>query len=167
MKVMEQTRAEAKQRARVIRSSQPELFPAEEMPHSRPIDDLRLRNLANAKRRILQALETHAQLLYEDAWDLALAFPLVWECDLKTWIQAWEKAGMLKIDGITAQRVPKLKANNTLVWIQRHENDLRTSGRSTTMAELGMASPVKNENHGSEGKGKSTLVHPRRLPPTG
>jgi three-Cys-motif partner protein len=119
MKVMEQTRAEAKQRARVRKSSQPELFPAEELPHSRPIDRLRNRNLAKAERAVFEAMKAHGRLPYEAAWNLAVAFPLVWESDVKGWIKSWVDAGVLNIEGLKPrQRVPKLKANNALVWIQ-------------------------------------------------
>ena len=96
------------------------------MPHSRPINNLRRRNLAEAKRDVLEALKARPRLPYEDAWDLALAFPLVWESDVKAWIEAWREAGVLKIEGLTRrQRVPKLKANNTLVWVQPTRNERR------------------------------------------
>jgi three-Cys-motif partner protein len=115
MKLMEQTRAEAKQRARIQKSNQPELFPAEEMPQSRPIDHLRHRNLATAERRVLEELKSRNRLPYEDAWDLALAFPLVWESDVKAWIEAWRRAGTLRIEGLKPrQRVPKLKSKHVL-----------------------------------------------------
>ena len=118
MKVMELTRAEAKERTRVKKSNQPGLFPPDEMPHSRPIDDLRLRNLEHAERSILESLKTHTRVPYEDAWDMALAFPLVWESDVKAWIAGWTKAGTVKIEGLKAgQRVPRLKANIALVWV--------------------------------------------------
>src|SRR5262245_7617496 len=119
MNVMEQTRAEAKQRARVKKSNQPELFTAEEMPHTRPIDNLRRRHLANAERAVAEALTKCSRLRYEDAWDLALASSLVWESDLKAWIETWKSEGKLKVDGLKpGQRVPRLKANNSLIWIK-------------------------------------------------
>ncbi len=113
MEVMEQTRAEAKQRKRVKRSRQPELFSGQEMPHSRPIDALRTRYLAQAKQRVSELLQAKRRVPYESAWDLALSFPLVWESDLKEWVKEWK----LRIEGAKPrQKGPKLEENNVLVW---------------------------------------------------
>jgi three-Cys-motif partner protein len=117
MEFQEQTRAEAKQRKRVKKTGQPELFPAEELPHSRPIDDLRARYLEQARTRVLSLIQAGPRVPYESVWDLALSFPLVWDCDVKDWIAAWRKAGALGIEGMKpGQRVPKLEAGNVLVW---------------------------------------------------
>jgi three-Cys-motif partner protein len=119
MKVMEESRAEAKQRRRVSKTQQPELFTAQEMAHSRPIDKLRRRNLAEAEPFLLDELKKRGRLSYEQAWDMALSLPLVWESDLKLWINNWEERGMIKIEGLKpGQRVPRLKANNMLVAIK-------------------------------------------------
>jgi hypothetical protein len=120
--VMEQTRAEAKQRKRVKKSGQPELFPAEEMPHSRPIDSLRARYLAQSMHKVLDLLHAESRVAYERVWDLALSYPLVWESDLKHWIEVKRGEHLLRVDGMQPrQRVPRLEENNFLVWEKPHK----------------------------------------------
>jgi three-Cys-motif partner protein len=117
MEVQEQTRAEAKQRKRVRKTQQRELFSAGEMPQARPIDLLRSRYLAQARQKVLELLQAKTHISYESAWDLALSFPLVWDRDVKEWIRGWQEAGSLRIEGMKPrQRVPKLDEKNVLVW---------------------------------------------------
>ena len=118
MAVMEQTRAHVKQRKRVEKSRQPEMFSSEYLPHSRPIDELRRRYLELAQQRVLEVLRTAGRVSYERAWDLALAHPLVWDADLKEWIVDWKAEGLLTIEGMRSrQRVPKLDEGNHLLWL--------------------------------------------------
>ncbi len=115
--VMERARAEAKQRKRKRRTGQGELFAADEMPDTKPIQELRERQLTRARQQVLESLLPGQAVPYEKVWDLALSFRLVWESDLKEWIAEWKSAGKLKIRGMTAgQRVPKLDRQNILVW---------------------------------------------------
>lgn len=124
MEVQEQTRAEAKQRKRVRKTKQRELFSAKEMPQSRPIDDLRSRYLARARQKVLDLLQATPRVLYESVWDLALSSPLVWDGDVKDWIQEWRTSGSLRIDGMKPrQRVPKLEESNILVWQETERSD--------------------------------------------
>jgi three-Cys-motif partner protein len=117
MEVQEQTRAEAKQRKRVKKTQQLEFFPAQDMPHSQPIDALRERYLSKAREVVLARIRYAQRVPYEQVWDAALAFPLVWEQDLKQWIKDFQKEGVVKIEGMKpGQRVPKLDANNFLSW---------------------------------------------------
>jgi three-Cys-motif partner protein len=117
MEVQEQTRSEAKHRKRVRKTQQRELFSAEEMPQSRPIDDLRSRYLARARQKVIDLLQATPRVPYEKVWDLALSSPLVWDSDVKDWIQEWRSSGSLRIDGMKPrQRVPKLEESNVLVW---------------------------------------------------
>jgi three-Cys-motif partner protein len=118
MHLQEQTRAQAKQRKRVQKSrGQLELFAAEDMPHSNPLEDLRQRYLNQARQVVLARLQVGEPVQYEDVWDLALAFPLVWDCDVKDWITTWKAEGRLRIEGMgSRERVPKIGANHLLVW---------------------------------------------------
>jgi three-Cys-motif partner protein len=119
MAVMDQTRAEAKQRKRVMKTKQPELFGGALMPHSRPVDQLRNYYLQQARAKALELMQQRGRVPYEDVLDLALSYPLVWESDLKSWISNWKGEG-LQIEGLKPrQRVPKLGANNILVWQSR------------------------------------------------
>jgi hypothetical protein len=114
---MEQARAQAKQRGRKERTGQGELFPAEEMPISRPIDLLRLRQMRMAKRDVAELLTTGQGISYEQVWDLALSYSLVWGSDLKNWIKSWKEEGKLRIEGMKPkQRVPALDSGNVLYW---------------------------------------------------
>ena len=117
MPVMESSRAEAKERARVRKTRQPGLFSPEFMPHSEPTRVLRERYLRQAEERVLAILQAKRRVPYEEVWDAALSFRLVWESDLKDWIRDWRKRGLVTITGMAPkQRVPKLDSGNTLLW---------------------------------------------------
>jgi three-Cys-motif partner protein len=120
MEVQNQTRAELKQRKRVRGTGQAELFSALEVDDSSPMDLLRCRYLARAQQRILDVLRAGEAVPYERVWDLALSFPLVWECDVKDWLREWCGQGQLTIEGLKPrQRVPKLGEANMLIWHPR------------------------------------------------
>jgi three-Cys-motif partner protein len=120
MAVMAQARARAKQRKRQETTGQGELFAAEEMPISQPIDQIRARQLDRTKQLVRDSLSSGHLVPYEQVWDLALSFPLVWESDLKNWINSWKEQGLLQIDGMKPrQRVPKLDEHNVLRWQER------------------------------------------------
>ena len=55
---------------------------------------------------------------YDRVWEMALAFPLVWESDLKEWIRSWHKESKLSIEGASKSRVPKYGERHVLVWIK-------------------------------------------------
>ncbi len=118
MQLQEQTRAQAKQRRRLKRSQgQLELFAAEDMPHSNPLGDLRRRYLEQARQVVLNRLSAGAAVPYETVWDLALSFPLVWDCDVKDWIDSWKDEGRLRVEGMRPrEKVPKIGAHHSLVW---------------------------------------------------
>lgn len=117
MEVQEQQRAEAKQRKRTKKTSQKGLFPALEMPHTETIEALRGRYLEQAKKGVHDLLQTGRPVPFENVWDLALSYPLVWDGDVKDWLRDWRAARLLKIEGMRPrQRVPKLGENNRLVW---------------------------------------------------
>jgi hypothetical protein len=59
------------------------------------------------------------RLPYDDAWEMALGFPLTWETDLKKWIRTWVKDGALIVEGMAEQQlVPNHGKGNILVWIK-------------------------------------------------
>jgi len=117
MQIQQQARAEVKQRKRTTKRSQPELFSALEMDQTRPIDRLRERYLRQASESVRALLQKETRVMYEIAWDRALAFPLVWDGDLKDWIHNWRNNGLLGIEGMgSRERVPKRDKNHWLVW---------------------------------------------------
>lgn len=117
MEVQEAARAEAQQRRRVARRGQAELFGSQELHDRSHYDSLRDRYLTKSQKAVLHALHTQRRLLYDEAWRLALAEPMVWESDLKGWIEEWKKEGKLEITGMQPrQRVPHRAEGNHLVW---------------------------------------------------
>jgi hypothetical protein len=115
--LMEQARAEAKQRKRVKRTGQPELFSPEFSVETHPVDKLREHYLACAKQAVLDRFQSKRRVAYEELWDLALSLPLVWESDLKEWIHHWQTEGRISLEGLEPrQRVPQCEQGITVVW---------------------------------------------------
>jgi three-Cys-motif partner protein len=118
MDVMEQTRAIAQQKGRIQKTRQPELFEPEWTHQSNRIELLRGRYLDRARHDVESALCREKTLPYDDLFDLATAYPLVWEADLKEWIGGWERAGLLELRNLgNNQRVPQIEKNNLVVWL--------------------------------------------------
>lgn len=117
MEVQEAARAEAQQRKRVARDGQGELFGGSELRDSNHYESLRDRYLAKARQRLLSQFASSKHLPYDDAWMLALSEPLVWESDLKRWIEEWKNDGKLEVGGMQPrQRVPHRNEGNFLIW---------------------------------------------------
>lgn len=125
MAVMEKARAEAKQRKREEKTRQTELYSGEVLHDPIYYDSLRERYLAKSKRSVLDLLEAHTKVPYDQACALTLSFPLSWESDLKEWIQSWVTEDMLSITGLKArQRVPQRGQGIVLVWKGSRERRL-------------------------------------------
>ena len=119
MGVMEQARSEAQKRTREKRTGQGELFGSEVLHDPTYYESLRERYLSKAKKSVLQLLRAKRQVPYDEAWTAALAQPLAWESDLKSWINDWRKQGLLHVEGLTGkQTVPKREKGHTLVWLR-------------------------------------------------
>lgn len=120
MEEMERARAEAQQRRREERTGQTEMFPSIESPASRYYMDLRDRYLGQSRQALLDLLESRLRVPYDEAWATALVRPLVWESDLKEWIQGWVRDERLRIEGLTGrERSPKREKDHILVWQHR------------------------------------------------
>lgn len=118
MQDMEHLRAGAKQRKRTGKRGQQELFDAEELHDPQYFDGLRDSYLNRAKSEIQTLLVAQQHVPYDEIWKKALAWPLVWESDIKEWIADWLKEGSLQcITGMKPrQRVPQRGSGNILVW---------------------------------------------------
>lgn len=117
MAVMEKARAEAKQRKREEKTRQTELYSGEILHDPIHYTSLRVRYLAKSKQAVLDLLETHTKVPYDQACALTLSFPLSWESDLKEWIRSWVREGLLTISGLKArQHVPQRGQGILLVW---------------------------------------------------
>lgn len=118
MEVQEAARANAHQRKRESRTGQLDLLDSRELHDSTHYDLLRERYRAKARELVDQTLKSHHRLLYDDACNLALSIPMVWESDLKQWIEEWKKEGHLQIEGMQLrQRIPHRCEDNYLIWI--------------------------------------------------
>ncbi len=117
MRKMEDVRGDVRQR-RNEEVTGPTLFP--DLWHdSSYFDSLRERYTQRAKQAVLDLLRSKKQVLYDDAWEVALSFPLTWETDLKQWLDGWTKQTSnehLEFGGMSPrQRVPKYGKGNILL----------------------------------------------------
>lgn len=117
MAVMEKARGEARQRRRVIKSGQEELFTSEELHDPSHYDSLRQRHLVAGKSCLNDMLRSQRRVSFDDAWAIVLSRPLVWDSDVKEWIKDWRKQGVLAVEGLkSGERVPKLGKSHFLIW---------------------------------------------------
>jgi len=117
MAVQNLVRADAQQRTRQRKTGQLEMFPSDVGHKSSIFDQLRDRYIGVAESRVLAMLKSQGRVSYDDALLSAWRLPLVWESDLKLWVDDWVKSGRLKIEGMNPrQRVPKSGESNFLVW---------------------------------------------------
>lgn len=118
MPAMEQLRAGAQLRRQEERTRQMGLFSAAEASTTSPYyDQLRDRYISRAKHRTLNALKDRKRISYNEAWASALESPLVWEKDLRDWIEGWQSAGLVKLEGLQGlERVPKQGHSHFLIW---------------------------------------------------
>lgn len=119
MREMEQVRGDVRQRKHQ-QDAQPALLP--DMWHdSSYFDSLRQRYTLKAKEAVLALLRARQSVSYDDAWELALSFPLTWESDLKEWLDKWAKqiyGEHVEFAGMSpGQRVPRYGKGNDLLWI--------------------------------------------------
>lgn len=115
VEVMEEKRAEV-QHAKRASGGQSLLFGAKEMHDPAYYSSLRTMYLDRAKRDVQQTLAQKLLLGYDDAWRLAMKYPLVWERDLRGWIQEWRKDGKLDALGLSEREEPKRGIETILSW---------------------------------------------------
>lgn len=116
MKAQETIRAEVKLRSRS--PGQGTLWAPVDVVSPKYYDGLRERYTERAKHDTLALLKRELNVPYEQAWWCALRHPMVWESDLKCWVQAWSKDGLLNIGKLGArERVPKLGKSHELTWL--------------------------------------------------
>jgi three-Cys-motif partner protein len=87
--LMASVRTSAQVRKEQARTGQTSLLPRlGPLPSARHAS-LRSSYLEKAKRATLDFLDRHGTASYDDVWRVTLAFPLVWESDLKSWLDEW------------------------------------------------------------------------------
>ena len=119
MAQMEKLRSSAQRRRQEERTQQMFLLPesSDDKLESKYYRDLRERYLDRAKQEVLRLIKDRRRVDYGEAWESTLAMPLVWESDLKDWIEVWQKQGILQIEGLQGrERVPKRDHSHFLVW---------------------------------------------------
>ena len=92
-------RADVQQRQRQERSGNFELFPATVLYRERRYQELSAENRRRAKDRIFRLLKASAEIPYDDCWAEALQFSAVYQSDLRSWIEEWERAGTVEVRG--------------------------------------------------------------------
>ena len=110
----ESVRAEAEER------KEPSLlaFCGTELPPSHRAVTLRLRYLAAAQARITEIRQARTHVPYDEIWDAAMAFPLVWDCDVKDWIEQWERQRIIQLHGLNPrQRVPQWEKGHVVEFL--------------------------------------------------
>ena len=102
---MEAARAGVQQSSREAKSKQRELFAPEEAPESKYFRKLRQRYLRLAIEEIDDLIKKQAIISYDDVWKTWLQYPMVWEKDLKQWIEVQQDR--IVVEGLTGRdRVP-------------------------------------------------------------
>jgi three-Cys-motif partner protein len=116
--VTQEVRADAKERRRARDTGMNSMFPPAAMHRSSGVDERRRRYLHEAKSRVQRKLEKGRNVPYEVVWRMALGYPLVWERDLREWVEDWKSAGKLVIPTHTGrQRAPMIERDE-LEWIK-------------------------------------------------
>ncbi len=112
-------RANARQRQRVQRSGQAELFGGQQLVTRSYEDELRDRYLPRASIRLDAMLRAREAVSWDDLLIDALRVPMVNEDDVKRWLDDRRAQGIVEVLGLRArERIPKRKAGH---WIRRIE----------------------------------------------
>lgn len=112
MSDMETARARAEQKQREKKTGRLEFTWPDDAPESDYFEFLRDRYRHLAQDAVSARLRIAGRLAYDDAWNLWLRFPMVWESDLKDWI----KNSRVRVEGMAARdRVPKRRSGHVLV----------------------------------------------------
>jgi three-Cys-motif partner protein len=99
------------------RSLQTSFLSAREMHPSPVIADRRKRYLQMAKSKVRAKLEQSRSVTYAVLWRMALAYPLVWEQDIRGWIDEWKTACQVRIPTMTGRRQKPDPNRDEVEWI--------------------------------------------------
>ncbi len=106
-------RAEAKQRGRVSRSGQGELFDGAVLVTRSYEDELRERYLPRAIQRLDEMIGAGGEVAWDELVRRALQVPLVSEADVKEWLKEQRARGDVEVLGLEpSERVPKRRHNH-------------------------------------------------------
>jgi hypothetical protein len=80
----------------------------ENQPPSARVVQLRTRYLKAAEQRLREVCAGRSRVSFDEIWDTALAFPLVWDSDVKDWVKERVRRGELRVLNLgPRQRVPQ------------------------------------------------------------
>jgi len=114
MKEMERMRAKVEQDNRQSKTQQLEFFPPEDAPESFYYNTLRDRYLKIATEDTISLMRDKDSVSYDRVCDYWLRHPMVWESDLKKWIDDSEN---IFVQGLASTRHKvKRGENHTLKW---------------------------------------------------
>jgi three-Cys-motif partner protein len=122
MKTAQDERAKARGAKHVKQTGQPHLpLDSDATLRLDPFyQKLRSRYVAFAEGEVLSHLRASRRALFDDLVALALSHPMVFEGDLKHWLEAWVKTGIAGIECLgPRERVPKVGKGHQIVWIGR------------------------------------------------
>jgi hypothetical protein len=115
MKEMNLVRAEVNQRKREERTKQKELFDIAILGPSH-YTDLREFFLKEARAQVWKLISEKREILYDNVWEEAMRFPVVWESDLKEWLSEWRNGGKIELENLKhKERVPKRNAGHRVL----------------------------------------------------
>ena len=92
-------RADVQKRQRQERSGNFELFESPVLYREHKYQQLASDNRGRAQRRVLESLLAASEVPYDNCWAEALQYSAVYESDLRSWIDAWEKDGTVLVKG--------------------------------------------------------------------
>lgn len=114
--VMAAARGTAKARKEESRTGQASLALPGTAYRSTKWERLRARYVRLSRDCVRDLLRRGLAVSYDELWREALARPLVWESDLKAWINQWQESGHVLVHGLAVrERVPKRNHNHTVV----------------------------------------------------
>lgn len=116
MKETETARATAKERKNT--TGQSSFLPPTVMYPSARMHELHLRYTNMARDRVRSRLQKRREVKYADMWRLAVAFPLVWESDLRDWLAEWRAQGLVDIRGLKGRQQPRWDRDIDLIWLR-------------------------------------------------
>jgi hypothetical protein len=92
-------RADVQKRQRQERGGSFDLFEPTVLYRERKYQQLATDNRGRAQRRVLDLLQSTGEVPYDNCWAEALQYSAVYQTDLRSWIDAWEKDGTVLVKG--------------------------------------------------------------------
>jgi len=106
MPIQEEVRAQI--RGKKLDSKGPLLFPPASMGRPQHYDSLRDRYSQRARHAAVSMIKATPEVSYDDIFAAALAYPAVWESDIKRWVREWHLANQIELIGLKGgSRTPK------------------------------------------------------------